>query len=107
MEQIRKGDSLRAVNFRSVIHAAQFGPAFLGDRDSAVGKSEDQDGSVIPPRFMALYGVVHWRVNRVDRRAAKNPAEEFNRVAAHVHCHPAAATVHIPKMWSVWAIMLL
>src|SRR5207244_12339391 len=37
------------------------------------------------------------RINVLDRRVAEYPAAEGDRMAAHVHQHPASRPPHVPK----------
>src|SRR5678809_934498 len=101
MQKVSKGNTLGAVHFRSIIHSALFGPAFLCQSNDAICKLDDDEGIVVSPGLILMDISAHLRIDRFDRGTAKHPPEKFDGVTAHVHRDTTSRTIHIPKMGSM------
>src|SRR5947208_16855256 len=106
MEQIGISDALGAMNLRAIVHAAEFGPAFLGHGYNSIPEFENDDGVVITAGFALVHRRTHLGIDRFDPRPAKHPTKVFDGMATHVHGHPAAGAIYVPEMRRVRTVML-
>jgi hypothetical protein len=111
-QQVGVGHPLAAVDLGPVVHAARLGPALLRHGRGAAVHLEEERAGIVATRLVAVNIGTHVGVDAAHGRlaagrTAQQPAEELDRVAAHVHRHPAAAAAHVPEPGGVWTVVLL
>ena len=111
-EQVGVGHALAAVDLRPVVHAAQLGPALLGDGRYVAVQLQDQRAGVVAARLVAVdvgahVGVDIFDVGLAAAGATQEPAEELDGVAAHIHRHAAAGAMHVPEPARMRTVVLL
>ena len=63
MQHIGVGHASRTVDLGAIVHAAELGPAFLGQGDHAIVELEDDDRVVVAARPGGVHAGVHLRVH--------------------------------------------
>ena len=112
MEEVGVGLALAAEDLGPVVHPARLRPALLGQPDGPAFEVEHEHRLVVAVGLVAVDVGAHLGVDAGDSLAswpssAEHPAEELDRVAAHVHRHPAAAAPGVVEPAGVRPVVLL
>src|SRR5207249_9293199 len=95
--QIAISTPLRTKYLNAIVHPPGARPTLLRQPFGPVLEADNNRGVVFSPGFISVHEGSHVGKHGGRSGLAVKPAEEFNRVAAHVHGHPAAAARDVPE----------